>query len=87
VRSVLIGSIVGLAVKTHHRGIIPMRATLHPTMAIGPTHHLLIGRIPQSGFRARMRTQMGKATGMNTTYLTRQGECLAMCRAGSDRGP
>ena len=57
------------------------------TMAIGGIHHLrIIKQIPQSGFRAGMRTQMGKATMMNTTDLTRQGECLAMCRAGSDQG-
>ena len=53
----------------------------------GGIHHLrIIGQIPQSGFRAGMRTQMGKATMVNTTDLTRQGECLAMYRAGSDQG-
>jgi hypothetical protein len=68
--------------------IIRTGTTHHPcTMAMRGIHHLrIIGRIRQSRFRAGMRTQMRKATVMNTTDLTRQGECLAMCRAGSDQG-
>jgi hypothetical protein len=41
---------------------------------------------PSEPFQGRDETQMRKATVMNTTDLTRQGECLAMCRAGSDQG-